>query len=59
MTAELVLCARDGAIAEITLNRPEVMNALSLELRGKLIDTFRNLADDVSCEVVILTGAGR
>ena len=59
MTAELVLCARDGAIAEITLNRPEVMNALSFELRGKLIDTFRNLADDVSCEVVILTGAGR
>ena len=59
MTRDLVLCARDGSVAEVTLNRPEVMNALSFDLRTELIATFRNLANDRSCEIVILTGAGR
>lgn len=59
MTSDLVLCARDGSIAEVTLNRPEVMNALSFDLRTELTATFRNLANDRSCEIVILTGAGR
>ena len=59
MTGELVLCTHDASIAEVTLNRPEVMNALSIDLRGELITTFQNLAKDSSCEIVILTGAGR
>ncbi|HCP50356.1 MAG TPA: enoyl-CoA hydratase, partial [Gammaproteobacteria bacterium] len=59
MSGELVLCARDASIAEVTLNRPEVMNALSVDLRAELIATFHNLAEDSSCEIVILTGAGR
>ena len=59
MTSDLVLCARDGSVAEVTLNRPEVMNALSFDLRAELTATFRNLASDHSCEIVILTGAGR
>ena len=59
MTSDLVLCARDGSIAEVTLNRPEVMHALSFDLRTELTATFRNLANDRSCEIVILTGAGR
>jgi len=59
MTSDLVLCARDGSIAEVTLNRPEVMNALSFDLRAELTSTFRNLANDRSCEIVILTGAGK
>ena len=58
MTGDLVLCIRDDSIAEVTLNRPEVMNALSLDLRAELTATFRNLAKDQTCEVVILTGAG-
>ena len=59
MTSDLVLCTRDGSIAEVTLNRPEVMNALSFDLRAELTSTFRNLANDRSCEIVILTGAGK
>ena len=45
MTSDLVLCARDGSVAEVTLNRPEVMNALSFDLRAELTATFRNIRD--------------
>ena len=47
------------AVAILTLNRPDSMNALSAELRGALVDTFRELAVDGETRIVILTGAGR
>lgn len=49
---------RDG-LAILTLNRPEAMNALSLDLRRELIDTFAALDREGEVAVVILTGAGR
>ena len=47
-----------GEVALVTLQRPEKRNALSIELRMELADTFERLAtdDDVAC--IILTGAG-
>jgi methylglutaconyl-CoA hydratase len=48
----------DGAIARITLNRPEKRNALSDELIGVLKDTFALAAEDEGVRVVLLTGAG-
>jgi enoyl-CoA hydratase len=50
---------KKDAVAILTLNRPEAMNALSRELRRALTDAFRGLAQDASVRVVILTGAGR
>lgn len=49
----------DGAIATLTLNRPEARNALSIDLLEALNDRLDELApmDDIS--VVIFTGAGR
>src|SRR2546421_13015189 len=47
----------DG-IATITLNRPEVMNALTFEIYAQLRDLFSALRSDDSVRVVILTGAG-
>ena len=46
-------------IATLTLNRPEVLNALTLEIYAQLRDLFEDLryADDV--KAVILTGTGR
>ncbi len=49
---------RDG-VATLTLNRPDAMNALSVELRAALADAFRALQNDDQTRVVILTGAGR
>ncbi len=47
----------DGVVL-LTLNRPERRNALSAQLRGDLAGTLAELADDNSCQVVVLTGAG-
>jgi len=50
---------RDGALAVLTLNRPDAMNALSSELRAALAAAFADLEADGETRVVILTGAGR
>jgi 2-(1,2-epoxy-1,2-dihydrophenyl)acetyl-CoA isomerase len=52
-------CARDGAVATVTLNRPDKLNALTEEMYGRLIEVFAELARDDSVRAVILTGAGR
>lgn len=49
---------RDGALAIITLNRPDKLNALSLELLGALDGELTKLATDTSISCAILTGAG-
>jgi len=46
------------AIATITLNRPEKLNALNQEVRRQLIATFDRLAADPEVRVAIVTGAG-
>ena len=43
----------------ITLNRPERLNAMSIELVIELDDALRAVADDNDTYVVVLTGAGR
>ena len=57
--APLVLEAREGAVAVLTLNRPERLNALNVELGAALAESLRRVAaaDDIRC--VVLTGAGR
>lgn len=53
-----VLSERDGAIAIVTLNRPDKLNALNAELLAELEATFVALAADASVACAILTGAG-
>jgi enoyl-CoA hydratase len=48
----------DGAVALVTLQRPEKRNALSIDLRIELADAFGHLADDGGVACVVLTGAG-
>ena len=48
---------RDGA-AIVTVDRPEVMNALDLEHLEALRDRLAELAADAEARVVVLTGAG-
>jgi enoyl-CoA hydratase/carnithine racemase len=45
-------------VATLTLNRPEVMNALTFEVYAHLRDLFGDLRRDDSVRAVILTGAG-
>jgi len=46
-------------IATITLNRPEVLNALTLEIYAQLRDLFEDLRYDDDVRAVVITGAGR
>lgn len=54
----LVLVTRDDAVATVTLNRPEAMNALSRALRVELAAAMRGLAADADIRAIVLTGAG-
>ncbi len=47
------------AVATITLNRPEAMNALNTELKVALRDTLAAAATDDAVRAVVLTGSGR
>lgn len=48
----------DEGVATLTLNRPEVMNALTFEVYAQLRDLFVDLRQDNSVRAVLLTGAG-
>jgi 2-(1,2-epoxy-1,2-dihydrophenyl)acetyl-CoA isomerase len=48
----------DG-VATITLNRPESLNALNVQMRRELLAAFKGLARDDAIRAVILTGEGR
>jgi enoyl-CoA hydratase len=49
---------QDGAIATLTLYRPEALNALSSELCRALTETVRAIDQDDSVSVLVLTGSG-
>ncbi|HEU0051998.1 MAG TPA: enoyl-CoA hydratase family protein [Longimicrobium sp.] len=48
----------DGAVATVTLSRPERKNPLTFESYAELRDTFRQLAFATDVKVVVLTGDG-
>jgi enoyl-CoA hydratase/carnithine racemase len=53
-----VTLTRDGAVATVTLDRPERRNALSDALLTELAAAFTELRDDAGVRVVVVTGAG-
>ena len=57
--SNVVLIDKADGVTTVTLNRPDQLNALSVELRQALGEAFATLKDDEETRVVILTGAGR
>src|SRR5262245_34558134 len=53
-----VLLEHRGAVAVLTLNRPEKLNAADLALHRLLLERWRHLASDAAVRAVVLTGAG-
>ena len=47
------------AVATITLDRPEKLNALTFDVYGDLRDLFRQIAHEEDLKVVVITGEGR
>lgn len=58
-TGSEVLARRDGYVVELTLNRPERLNAVSRPLYERLIEELARADSDRDTRCVILTGAGR
>jgi 2-(1,2-epoxy-1,2-dihydrophenyl)acetyl-CoA isomerase len=56
---EVVLEEVSGGVATLTLNRPEKLNAYTVEMGVALVEAFRRLRADAAVRCVILTGAGR
>jgi enoyl-CoA hydratase len=54
-----VLYEKDGRIGRITLNRPDVMNAIDDELPGLLQAAVKRAEADPGVHVIILSGNGR
>ena len=59
MSEAPVLLERDGAVATVTLNRPDAMNSFETTMRAALVGHLSDAASDPSVRVVVLTGAGR
>ena len=59
MSYKNVLLARTGRVGNLTLNRPEKLNAFAGEMRREIADALDELERDDSVRVIVITGAGR
>jgi enoyl-CoA hydratase/carnithine racemase len=53
-----LIYGQDGKVARITLNRPEVVNALSVALSDDFCRAVEYLRDNDDVRVVVINGAG-
>jgi enoyl-CoA hydratase/carnithine racemase len=53
-----VIYEKRGNIAYVTLNRPQAMNAIDLEMHELLWETWKDFRDDDALQLAIVTGAG-
>jgi len=57
-TTEYLILVEQGDVATITLNRPEVMNALSVDLSREFMETVEYIRDQNHLHTVVIKGAG-
>src|SRR5580704_10284095 len=50
---------RSGGVSVLTLNRPNVLNALNLQTIEEMLDVFDTLRKEKSARALLITGAGR
>lgn len=58
-TRNEVVVERRGAVAVLTLSRPDVLNALSVSMATALQEALETAAADADVRVVVITGEGR
>ena len=59
MEFDTIIVEKAEHIGKITLNRPEVLNAMSTQLVEELTEALKDMAKDADVRVMILAGAGR
>ena len=52
-----LILSRNGNAGTITLNRPEALNALSVEMVTEISDHLRAFADDDTIKLVLITSS--
>jgi enoyl-CoA hydratase len=57
--SDAVLVERDAGLVTLTLNRPDVRNAMTAELTDAFTDAVASLRGDPDVRVVVVTGAGK
>lgn len=58
MKNKTVLFRKNGSICNLVLNRPDVFNALNVDVISELEDALATIANDNEIRVVVLEGAG-
>lgn len=58
MSYKNLIVEETASVARVTINRPEVMNALNRETLSEIVSAFTALGRNRAVRVVILTGAG-
>ena len=58
MATEKILSSVNERVGLITIDRPEVLNALDIPTLEELSEKFSELEDDDSVHVIVITGAG-
>jgi enoyl-CoA hydratase len=59
MTFKNLIVEKDGAIAVVTLNRPDALNAINVETMAEIGHAMLELGADADVRAVVLTGAGK
>ena len=59
MHYETLACSLSDRVLTITLNRPERLNAFTVQMAEDLIAAFNRASDDDAVGAIIVTGAGR
>jgi enoyl-CoA hydratase len=57
--SQVLLSQRHGHVLQLTLNRPEKLNALNPALQAAITHAFQQAAQDPAVRAIVLTGAGR
>ncbi len=55
---EHILVEEDGGVGILTMNRPEVLNAMNRQLTSELHDAIQKCCDDDAIGCIVVTGAG-
>ena len=58
ITFETILVKKNGRVATLTLNRPDAMNAINMQMRSELRQALEALRRDADIGAVVLTGVG-
>src|SRR5690606_1968 len=59
MAYNTLLWEVEDRVLTLTLNRPDQMNAFTVEMAHELIDAFERASEDDAVGAIVVTGAGR